>query len=171
MINTSVENYDINTENQDEPMTQEEILMSEGDILAGLLELANEKDDEANYRKIRIMRNGKVKVEFRVRPISEEECQQCFRNSTKYAKTKPGQPRVAIETNSARNRSYIIYTATVDEDRKKVWDNEKVKQSLGVLDSIEMVDRILKAGEKSRVIAEIDEISGYTDEQEEAAKN
>ena len=167
--NTSVEQFDDQIAN--EPMTQDEILMKEGDILAGLLNLDREKDDTGSFRKVQIKRKGVLMLEFRVRPISEEESQQCFRNATKYAKSKPGQPRIPIETDSAKNRSYIIYTATVDEDRQKVWDNPKALQAMNLLQGVDMIDRVLLAGEKAAIIAIIDEISGYTDETEELAKN
>ena len=171
MENTSVEMYDDDIAVENEPMTEEEVLMKESDILAGLLALSEEKNDEALYSKIRIKRKGKLTLEFRVRPISEEESQQCFRNATKYAKSKPGQPKVAIETDAALNRSYIIYTATVDEDRVKVWDNPRAKQKMDIIHGVDMIDRVLLFGEKDRVISVIDEISGFTDETEKIAKN
>ena len=167
--NTAVENYDEGSEY--ESITQDEILMKENDILAGLLALDKERDDAENYRKIQIKRKGMLHLEFRVRPISEEESQQCFRNATKYAKSKPGMPRTAIETDSAKNRSYIIYTATIDEDRAKIWDNPKALRAMNLLQGVDMVERVLLAGEKAAIIQIIDEISGFTDEMEELAKN
>ena len=169
--NTSVENYDDTLMAGHEPMTQDEILMNESDILAGLLELGREKDDKANFRTIQIKRNGILKLEFRVRPLSEEESQQCHRNATKYAKSRPGQPKIPIETDAAKYRSYLIYAATVDEDRERVWDNPRAMQALDIAHGVDMIDIALLAGEKARLIAVIDEISGYTDEMEELAKN
>ncbi|MCL2215393.1 MAG: hypothetical protein FWB91_00100 [Defluviitaleaceae bacterium] len=165
--NTSVENYDHTHEN--EPMTQEEVLMNEDEILAGLLEMTK-SDDESTYRMVEIARNGKKLLQFRVRPLSEEESQQCHRNATKYARSKPGQPKIPIETDGARYRSYMIYAATVDEDKAKVWDNPKIKQARNVLDSIDLIDLVLLAGEKARVLMLIDEISGFAEESIEMGK-
>jgi hypothetical protein len=169
VTNTGFEDYDLKT--NEEQMPQEEILMKEHDILAGILEAGRGRDNADNYRKIQIKRAGKLLFEFRIRPLTEEDQQNCARSATTYAPTKQGQPKKALDTNRAMFRSLLIYTATVDEDRAKVWDNPKAKNALNVLDSTDMIDMILKAGEKSAVIAIIDEISGYTDETEEIAKN
>jgi molybdopterin/thiamine biosynthesis adenylyltransferase len=168
--NTGYESYDDDTEDE-ASLSQEEILMSESDILAGLLELGRSKDEKSNYHNIQIKREGKVKLEFRIRPITEDEVQSCLRKATKYAKAKSGQPKVAIETDSAIFRSIMIYNATVDEDRAKTWDNRQAQEALGVLRGIDMIDRVLLAGEKSRVVDAIEEISAYNDEAEELAGN
>ncbi|MDR2044142.1 MAG: hypothetical protein LBQ15_07205 [Clostridium sp.] len=172
--NTTPEAFDETTVTADEtaPMTQEEILLNESELLAGLLELGKSKDDAANYKKIQIKRDGVLKLEFRVRPISEDENQKCWRQATSYAHRKPNQPKVAIDTDLAMYRAYIVYTATIDEDRAKLWDNRKAQEALGVLHGVDMIDRVLLAGEKNRVYDLIDEISGGGEEEtEEYAKN
>ena len=156
---------------QEKPLTKEDLLMSESDILAGLLELGSEKNDESSYHKIQIRRDGVLKLEFRIRPLDENENQSCYRRATKYAKTKAGQPKVAIETNQAYYRSCLIYTATVDEDRAKTWDNRQAKDRLNVLDSVEMVDKVLKQGEKDRVIDILNDICGYEEDAEKLAQD
>ena len=155
------------TNDENATLQQEEILMKEGDILAGLLSLHKEAKENTITRRIKIMRDKKVVLEFRVRPLSEEESQDCHRKATKYARTKPGQPKVAIETNSALFRSMLIYTATVDEDRAKLWDNKKAMDAMQLLRGVDMVDSVLRAGEKSRILSEIDEISGFSGENDE----
>ena len=163
-INTSAEMYDEPVSIDDgDIQTQDDILMNESDILAGLLDLGNSKDETVNYRKIQIKRDGVVKLEFRVRPLTEDESQTCLRKAHKYAPTKPGQPKRIIETDNAKYRSHLIYTATVDEDRAKTWDNKRARDMLDILDSVDMIDRVLLAGEKSRVLDVIDEISGFND--------
>ena len=173
--NNSFELYDgqgnIEGGNATSNMTQEEILMNESDILAGLLDLGKTKDESANYKKIQIKRDGVTKLEFRVRPLTEDESQRCLRSAHRYAPTKPGQPRVVLETDGAKYRSYLIYAATVDEDRMKVWENKKAQDAFGVFQGVDMIDRVLLAGEKSRVIEVINEISGFTSEFEETARD
>ena len=165
-----VESID-NPEVEDAPMEQEEILMKESDIHAGLLSMGKENTTQGFCKKIQIKRDGFLKLEFRVRPISEVESQQCHKNATKYAKTKPGQPRIPLETNTALFRSYLIYTATIDEDRAKTWDNRKAMDAMNILHGVDMIDHVLLAGEKARVLEQIDEISGYTIDAEEIAGN
>ena len=154
-----------------ETLSQEEVLMNEEDLLRGLIEAGTEKEKESAYKRIQIKRGGILKFEFRIRPISEEESLACHDHATKFAPRKRGQPKREIETNLAKFRSWLIYTATVDEDRAKTWDNKKAQEALNVLTGVDMIDMVLLSGEKDRVIDEINEISGYSDDVEETAKN
>lgn len=154
-----------------EAQTQEDILMNEEALLRGLIEASNEKDSESSYKRVQIRRNGVLKFEFRIRPVSEEESLACHDHATKFAPRKRGQPKREIETNQALFRSWLIYTATVDADRAKTWDNKKAQQALNVMQGVEMIDAVLLSGEKDRIIDLINEISGYSDDTEETAKN
>ena len=149
--NTMPELFDEQPDGMEQP-TQEQILMSESELLRGLIEAGNEKDSEASYERIQIKRGGKLKFEFRIRPISEEESLACHDHATKFA------PR-------------LIYTATVDEDRAKLWDNKQAQQAFNVLQGVDVIDCVLLSGEKDRIIDRINEISGYDDEADETAKN
>lgn len=168
--NTMPETYDDAPAGVQEA-TQEEILMNENEILRGLIEAGKEKDSENNYKRIQIKRNGVLKFEFRIRPVSEEESIACHDHATRFAPRKRGQPKREIETNQAKMRSWLIYTATVDEDRAKTWDNKKAQEAFGVLQGVDMIDEVLLSGEKDRIIDCINEISGYDDDMDETAKN
>lgn len=152
-------------------LTEEEILMDEAALLRGLIEAGTEKDSKSAYEKIQIRRNGKLKFEFRIRPVSEEESIACHDHATKFAPRKRGQPKREIETNAAKVRSWLIYTATVDEDRAKTWDNKQAQEAFDVLQGVDLIDAVLLSGEKDRIIDRINEISGYADDIEETAKN
>ena len=154
-----------------EMQTQEDILMDEDALLRGLIEAGTEKDSESAYKRVQIRRNKVLKFEFRIRPVSEEESLTCHEQATKFAPRKRGQPKRAIETNEAQFRSWLIYTATVDEDRMKTWDNKQAWQAFNVLRGVDMIDAVLLSGEKDRVIDLINEISGYSEDTEEIAKN
>ena len=75
------------------------------------------------------------------------------------------------ETNTAKFRSWLIYTATIDEDRAKTWDNKKAQEAFNVLQGVDVIDAVLLSGEKDRIIEVINEISGYDDSLDEIAKN
>lgn len=154
-----------------EQLTQEEVLMNESELLRGLIDAGREKSSPDYYKKIQIRRNGVLKFEFRIRPVSEEESAACHDQATKFAPRKRGQPKREIETNVAKFRSWLIYTATVDEDRKKLWDNKKALEAFNVLQGADLIDMVLLSGEKDRIIDEINEISGYGDDVGETAKN
>ena len=167
--NTMPELFDEQPDGMEQP-TQEQILMSESELLRGLIEAGNEKDSEASYERIQIKRGGKLKFEFRIRPISEESL-ACHDHATKFAPRKRGQPKREIETNMSKFRSWLIYTATVDEDRAKLWDNKQAQQAFNVLQGVDVIDCVLLSGEKDRIIDRINEISGDDDEADETAKN
>mgnify|MGYP002508859330 CR=1 FL=1 len=95
------------------------------------------------YERIQIKRGGKLKFEFRIRPISEEESLACHDHATKFAPRKRGQPKREIETNMSKFRSWLIYTATVDEDRAKLWDNKQAQQAFNVLQGVDVIDGLL----------------------------
>lgn len=168
--NTNPEPYE-EVEGMDTVERKEELLEKERDVLAGLLELGNTRNNPEEYEKIVIRRNGEEKLAFSIRPLSEAEMISCSERATKYAPAKGGKPRTAIKTDMPKMRSLFIYTATIDEDRKKIWDNPQAKLHFNVLESADMIDMVLKGGEKEQILNKIDDISGYHDSVEELAKN
>ena len=168
--NTMPDSYDF--EPGVEAQTKEDVLMNEDAILRGLIDAGKEKDDESTYETIEIRRAGRLYFRFRIRPITEEESMRCHDAATRFAPRKRGQPKREIETNGAKFRSWLIYTATVDEDRKNTWDNRRAQEELGVLQGADMIDAVLLPGEKDRIIDRINDISGYgEDDLDEQAKN
>ncbi len=110
---------------------------------------------------------------FRIRPLSEEEYNRCKEKNTKYVRNKQLGIKFPEDTNATRYRSQLIYEATVDEDRAKIWDNKEAWRAprINVTNGIDMIDKVLRAGEKDAVLNKIDEISGYSSTMEEVAKN
>lgn len=160
---------------QDADLTEEEakaqLRTYEGDILKGLLAAADFRDDEDNVVPIEIARNGVVLFTFRIRPLSEEEYNLCKEKNTKYVRNKQLGIKFPEDTNATRYRSQLIYEATVEEDRAKVWDNKEAWRALNVLNGIDLIDKVLLAGEKDAVLNKIDDISGYSSTLEEVSKN
>ncbi len=82
------------------------------------------------------------------------------------------------ETDTVRYRAALIYRATVEKDRKILWDNKDIWKSLSdkgheVVTGLDVIDYVLLAGEKDRIIETIDSISGFDagNNLEEVAKN
>ncbi len=150
-----------------------DISMNETDLLNGLLEAANYKDNSENFIKLQIKRNGKQFFEFKIRPLSEDEIMECYKKATKYVSSRQNgvMVKTATETDVARYRSLKIYTATVTEDRIKLWDNKNIQDKLNVLTGADMIDAVLLVGEKDSIGDKIDEISGYNGDLIEFAKN
>lgn len=149
---------------------REELLAMEDDLLRGLLMAAKERETETVT--IEIVRKGKVYFHFRIRGLTEQEYNKCREQATKYTINKRlGGLKVPQETNAAEFRSLLIYQATVEEDRRKLWDNKQAWERLGVLSGPELIDKVLLAGEKEAVVNKIDQLSGYEEEFEEVSKN
>lgn len=141
-------------------------------LLEQLLAAANFKEDPEQYKTITIERKGKELFSFRVRPLEEEELQECRKMATQYG-VNPQNRALSVETgvDLVKLRSYKIYFATIEEDRRKIWDNRAMQQKIGVLQGVDAIDRLLLAGEKDRVCNVIDENSGFQLSLEEYAKN
>lgn len=165
-----------------EPMSEEKreaLLMSEDDILSGMLAAANFKTDESYRKTIHIVRpvevvdeaTGEKKTEkktmfqFTIRPLDAAEVQQVAKDATK----KDGEGNNVFD--SARNKSGLIYTATVGEKGKKLWDNKTIKSKLNTLDALDVINEVLLVGEKETIYEIISEISGFSDNREEMLKN
>lgn len=141
---------------------KDDVLENEESLLRGLIEAGNFKNDEEFRRKIEIRRGDRVLFSFTVRPLDEEEEMRCYRQATEQRPHPNGKKFGTIDgrTDSTKMRSLKIYTATIDEDRKRIWDNQAFKKQFGVITGVEMIDKVLRSGDKDAVLAVIDEISG-----------
>lgn len=157
--------------------TQEEVLMNVESLLKGLLMAADYKNDDSLHRKIQIKRgSGPVLFEFTIRPLSEEEIQSCRKKVTKRKPDPRGRQfgMIEVETDYVKLRSYKILYATVDKGNGIIWSNQQLKEKLGVLQDVDVIDEVLLGGEKDWINDVIDEISGYGNGEitvEEVAKN
>lgn len=150
--------------------TREEYLQVEDDLLRGLLEAAGAR--ETDLQPIEIVRKGKKLFSFAIRALTEEEYLNCREQATTYERSsRMGGLRMPKETNAARYRSLLIYTATAPADRKALWDNRQAWDRLNVVSGPDLIEVVLLAGEKDAVVTKLDEISGYGDDLEETAKN
>lgn len=158
-----------------------EVIMSEEDLINGLLEAADFETAEETMQPVEIRRNGKLLFQFRVHPLSEKELMKLRRQATPRITNPAGRglPKIDGDMNVSEFRSRKIYAATVEEDRLKTWDNPKVKAALkakgkDIIENWEIIEYVFMGGEKFRVSELIDDISGYNEEQlgqEEYAKN
>ncbi len=175
-MKASVYNPDLENEVDEEiverEMTKEEktelLLSSEDDILAALMGAADFREETA---EINIKRKGKIILRFNVHGLSEAEYNRCRRKNTKYSKNRTAGAKIPEEVDAARYRAMLIYEATTDEDRQKIWQNKKAWQELRVLNGVDLIMATLKAGEQDAVCEEIDKLSGYYDDEEDTIKN
>ena len=156
------DNYEIN----EEPMTQEELntelAFNEDEILKALTDNTQHED---RLETVEVL-FGKVKFAFRIRPLSEREWDKCREHNTRYQKNRRlGGMRLPESTDTTGYHSELIYTATVDEDKKKLWDNKAFWKAVNALTGKDMVDKLIPyAGKKQAIVDRIEAISGYDDE-------
>ncbi len=152
---------------------QDNILTNENDILANLLEASKFKEDKDFQKRIQIKRKGKVIFEFSVRPLDEDEVILCRKNATSYAPDPRGKnyPKIEKSFDGSKYRSWKIYLATIDDDKKLLWDNRTVQNKLDVLQNINVIDKVLMSGEKETICGIIDDTSGYGSNMEDYIKN
>jgi len=162
----------------EEEFTREEsknqLLTKENDIISGMLKAAGFGEEVT--RKISIVRNGQEVISFHIRPLEDYEYNSCREKYTRYSRNKQLGLKLPEKTDNVRYRSLLIYTATVEADREKLWDNKNVWKALGengkpIVTAIDVIDACLFAGEKNGVVEAIDELSGYDQELEETVKN
>ena len=151
------------------------IRANEEDFIQGLIEAAEFASEET--QRIEIIRENKLYFAFHIRPLSSEEYEKCRKKHTKYVRNKQLGMKMPEDTNRVKFQSALIYQATVDEDKEKLWDNRKVWNALNakedrIVNGLDVIECTLKAGEKDRVLEAIDKLSGYeANNLEEVAKN
>ena len=164
-----------------EKETANQMKMQEEDFIQGLINAAGYTQEEHQIieiaRKDPITGDSRVYFQFSIRPLSEREYEQCRKKNTKYVRNKKIGMSMPSDTDSVKYRDMIIYEATIQEDREKLWDNKKVWEALRskgmqIMNGLDVIEYSLMAGEKDRVVEQIDRISGVEDDNlEEFIKN
>ncbi len=155
--------------------TQKLIRANEEDFIQGLIDAAEFVSDET--QRIEIVRGGRLFFAFNIRPLGSEEYEKCRKKHTKFVRNKQFGMKMPEDTNRVKYQSAIIYEATIDEDKEKLWDNRKVWKALNakkerIMNGLDVIEYTLKAGEKDKILEAIDELSGYEPNNlEEVAKN
>lgn len=148
---------------------RDELLVAEDTALRDIAGVLEAMETITEYKVFEVNRNGKKLFSFRVRGLDDEETEKCREQSTKMIKNRRlGGIMMPGEFNSTKFNSLLIYTATHPEDRKWLWDNKELWEKCNVLAGWQVVDKVLKRGEKEEVIALIEKLSGYTDEEAES---
>lgn len=158
-----------------EEETKSQVRLNEDDLISGLLDAADFTKQET--KNIEIIRAGKKFFEFKIRPLTADEYNTCRNRASKFVRNKQLGLKMLEDTDSVKYRSMLIYEATVEADKEKIWNNKKLWDGLAakgkvVVTGHEVVENCLKAGEIAKIIEVIDNLSGFENENlEEVAKN
>jgi len=146
---------------------RDELLEAEDTILQDISGVLEAMETITKYETFEVIRDGKKLFSFRVRGLDDEELEKCRDQATKIVKDRRlGNLAVPRDFNAAKFNSLMIYTATHPEDKKALWDNKTLWDKAGVLAGWQLVDKVLKRGEKESVIELIEKLSGYGEEGE-----
>lgn len=174
----------------EEGATPEEYLAAEGDLLDALTTGAEEVSEATEV--IWIKREGGKDFWFRVRGIGEEEDEELMKRNTVYQRDKRfANMPVMEDRKNWRYRSEKVIKATVAfcvpvghddkgtpnrfKDVESHWESSELRKRLRkrdgqpLIDQVEVVDALLKPGEKDHVLEIIDKLGGV--DMEETAKN
>ena len=158
----------VNDTYEEAPMTQEEmqneVAINENELLKAL----TSERVSSDTKTIEVSFNG-IAFRFRIRPLSEREWDKCRERNTKYQKNRRrGGMRRPESTATTGYHSSLIYTATVDEDKAKLWDNKTLWKAVNAVTGTDMVDHLIPyAGKKQAIVDQIEQLSGYDDESDD----
>lgn len=153
---------------EDTPMTAEEVQTEVAINEAELLKALSGKDHKDETLTIEVKFRG-ITFAFRIRALSEREYDDCRERCTKYSKNRRlGNMRLPEKTDTVKYHTLLIYTATVAEDRAKLWDNKTLWNAVNAVTGTDMVDHLIPtAGKKQSIVEQIQRLSGFDDEDEE----
>lgn len=156
---------------------------SQEDILKMLVSASEYKKDADQIVTISIRRDGKPVVPpFRVHPLDEKDIDLAHKKSTRFGPNPQGRrlPKIELETDTGLENSWIIYLATVDEDKEKLWNNPTLIRGLQAAhpevifakgsEGAQMIDLVFKPGEKSYAMNKVIEMT-YPQEQDVDGNN
>ena len=152
---------------------------AEYDLVTALLEAAEFQTDDNNITEVEIKRAGKYLFTVHIHPISDPDARVARKKATVYMPNPNNKklPPIEKEFNNSKFGSWLIYLATTEEDKAKIWGNAQVMAKKGLMEPWESVDVLLTLGEKRKLLDLVTSISGMDDDdeefidQEEYAKN
>lgn len=140
----------------------------EEDIVTSLLAAAEFRNDDSLMKEIVIARNGREYFTFKIRPVSDEEAAFARKKARVMKKNARGK-RIPVEgeIDTPKFNSHLIYIATTEDDRAKIWGNQAILNKYDLMEPWESISVLLTAGEKTSVVSQISEISGMDDDEDD----
>lgn len=152
--------------------TAKNVEEAEYDLVASLLAAANYENDPELVTTIDLCRNGKFLFSFSIHPLGDEEVKRIRKKATTYMPNPANRklPKIEKDFDDGLFNSLIIYAATVEEDKKKIWGNPAIMQKFDLVEPHESINKLLTVGEKADISSKVVEISGLEDGKEELSE-
>lgn len=129
----------------------------ESNIVDALLNAAAFRS-ETNLREVVIKRGAIEMFRFKIHGVDEDTVNKCRKLATK------NRGRRDETVDWLRNAANLIYEATVDDDKKRLWNNREVWQRLDCVTGSDVVMKCLTPAERAKIVEVIENISGYDDD-------
>lgn len=142
---------------------------AEYDLVKSLLEAADFKASDDNITEAEISRNKKFLFSVHLHPLSDTDARLARKKATVYMPNPNGKkyPPIEKEFDTTVFNSWLIYLATTEEDQQKIWGNREVMAKFGLVQPVESIDILLKAGEKRELVDLVTQISGLDESDED----
>ena len=139
-------------------ISEEQLAKFDGDIAAALIEASEYNIGSDKRRKINIQRNGKSLFSFTIEPVDEETMRRVRRENLK------NRGKRTEELIGERFVAQLIYEATIEEDKNRLWRNREVQERLNVASGADVVQKVLTPAERSKLEDVLIEIGSYNDD-------
>lgn len=143
-------------------ISDEQLAKFDNDIAAALIEASEyhieQTTKEPIRRKVCIQRNGKPLFSFTIEPVDEETMRRVRRENLK------NRGKRTEELIGERFVAQLIYEATIEEDKNRLWRNREVQERLNVGSGADVVQKVLTPAERSKLEDVLIEIGSYNDD-------
>lgn len=152
---------------EDREDRRQTILANEDDMITNILR--ENTPEEESRAEITVPRGGKPYIVFTVHALSSRMLDDIRRKYTKYEKSKNRGVRVANDVDGPNYRASLIYNCTIEEDRRKLWDNDRLKQGLtrqgkSIINGLDVINAVLRPGEIDYIMGILDRVNGFDSE-------
>ena len=131
------------------------IEQTDRDIADALIaSVALRPDANEKLVSIQIPRGDKMSINFKIGSINTDQLQKCYRQNTKNRGLR------TEEVQWSRLNAQILFEATVEEDRTRLWQNKKLWKTWNLTNGVECVRKLLTDAEIEAVVKEITDLGG-----------
>lgn len=141
-----------------ERLTDADLEKLDSNIADVLLGAAGYLAGEDKKRKIIIKRGGRELFSFTIEPLDEKTFDRCRRENLK------NKGRRNEELDGSRFVAQLIYEATIDEDKKRLWRNREVWTKLNVASGADVIQKVLTPAERAELEQELLNMVGFGDD-------